>query len=424
MSIIFGTLIIITSIITIAVFANGKTSIFARRIVIFSTILDKAKNLSVNISKKISSVLPKRQTYSFSIFAAETYKTLIIKRYIFVVIVLIIAKCYISNNDFTAVKSYSDAVYKEYMTTLSGELTDKKRDFIITERTNINDILAKKDEMFEKYLTEKINFVEYREYINEYNYAYSRNELFARIENHTRYIEKVKIEKNVDGWFVYDTGWKKLFHNEFDIILYVLVLLLFAGIFADEYTSKSSSGGFAQILRTSKNGRKRTFALKLSSSVIITIVSIVIFNLIEIILIFNNYSLPALNAPLLSMQSFADINGNITLAQYFVLYMLIKIIGYILFTLFICALSELFKNNIFAMSVSVAVTLFPALFVYFGLDIFNYFDFTALLSGTRLYLLSSKVYIFGDIGFCIIFILSYAIIFYNILFKAEKDYIK
>jgi hypothetical protein len=424
MLIVFGTLLFIVSAVTIVIFSRGRARTIDKHFVVFTIISNEIKALLFNIAKKISATSPKKRGYSLSIFSAEVYKTLIIKRYIFIIIGILIVKLYTSNSEFTALNSYSDTVYKEYMTILQGELTDKKREFISAEREFINDILIKQDEMLEKYLLEEISFDEYREYLTNYNYAYSRNEIFAVIENHLYYIEQTTAIKNINTWFVYDTGWKKLFHSGFDIILYSLILLLFAGIFADEYTEKSSSGSFIQILRTTKNGRKRTFRAKLTSALVITTILTIIFNSIDLILIFKNYHLPASNAPLLSLQTFSNISSSITVSQYLAAYLLIKLFANILFTVFLCGLSELLKKSILVMSVSVAITLFPALFVYLGLNIFNYFDFTALLSGTQLYLLSARTNIFGDMGLFIILALSYMIIFYSILFKSEKNYIK
>ena len=337
------------------------------------------------------------------------------------VIVLLGAKCYISNGEFMAVKSYSDAIYKEYMTALSGELTDAKRGFIADERAYINSITDIKDEMLEKYLNEKISFEEYREYITEYNYAYSRSELFKRVEEHAHYIEQTAEQKNIDAWFVYDTRWIKLFHRGFDIILYIMLLLLFSGKFADEYSEKSSSGSFAQILRTAKNGRKRTFYSKLVSALTITAILTIIFNAVDLIIIFKNYDLPAINAPLVSMQSFAAINGGVTIMQYLIIYFLTSLIANSLFTAFVCGLSALLKKTVFVMGVSVAVTLFPALFAYFGLGIFSYFDFTGLLSATQIYLLSARTNLLGDTGFFAIFTLSCAAISCGLLYKSEKE---
>jgi ABC-type transport system involved in multi-copper enzyme maturation permease subunit len=421
---VFGVLLIISSTITVLVFSNGQAGITAGRVFKISNIFCKIKTLFGHIGEKIPSILPQRQAYSFSIFAAETYKTLILKRFIFVVIGLLAVKCYISNGEFTAVRSYSDAVYKEYMTTLSGEFTDEKRNFLADERAYIDDILLKKDEVFEKYFAEEISFDEYREYLTDYNYAYSRSELFKRIEEHAQYIDQTAAQKNISAWFIYDTGWNKLLHRNFDIILYVLILLLFSGIFADEHTSKSSSGSFAQILRTAKNGRKRTFTSKLISALAITALLTIAFNVIDFIILLKNYDLPALNAPLVSMQSFAAINGGFTIMQYLAVYFLTRLFAYLLFAAFVCGLSELLKKTVFVMSVSVALTLFPALFAYFGLGAFSYFDFTALLSATQIYLLSARTGLLGDTGLFILFTVCCALISCGTLLKSNKDYVK
>jgi hypothetical protein len=424
MIIAFGTLLFIIAAITIVMFSKGQSRTIGGCFIANTKILNKIKSLLVNIIEKISAVFSKKQTYSLSIFTAEIYKTLIIKRYIFIVIGILIVKCYISNGEFTTLNSYSDAVYKEYMTTLQGKLTNEKLEFISTEREFIDNILITQDEMLTKYLLEDINFNEYREYLKDYNYAHSRNEIFAVIENHLYYIEQTKNQKNIEAWFIYDTGWEKLFHSGFDIVLYSLILLLFAGIFADEYTEKSSSSSFAHILRTTKNGRKLTYFSKLMSALTIAALLTIIFNLVDFILIFKNYDLPAKTAPLVSLQSFAAIDSSITIMQYFIIYTLIKLFANLLFTTFVCVLSELLKKAIPVMSVSIAVTLFPALFVYFGFEIFNYVDFTGFLSATQMYLLSARTNLFGNMGFCTLFVLCCVIISCVLIYKSEKNYVK
>jgi len=423
MIVTFSIFLCVVSILTIIVFNKGKNNEVGR-LTFFLKISYKIKKILLNIINKISSFLPKKRTYSISIFFAEIYKTLISKRYVLIIIVLFLIKGYISNDIFAPLKTYSDAVYKEYMTILEGEVTGEKLEYIANERENINFALVQKDVMLDKYLSEEIDYWEYREYLQEYNYAYARNEIFKIIENHLYYIEQIKTQKNIDTWFVYDTGWGKLFHNNFDIILYLAILLLFSGIFADEYTSKSSSGGFAQILKATKHGRKRTFTSKFTSAVTITALMTVIFNVLDFILIWKNYDLPVINAPLLSIQSFAAINGDIMIIQYIAVYFLTRLFANILFAAFVCGLSELLKKTVFVMSVSVALTLFPALFAYFGLGVFSYFDFTELLSATQIYLMSARTGLFGDTGLFIIFTVCCTLISCGILLKSEKDYVK
>ena len=424
MIISFSLFAIVFSIITIMSYNNNQSGLVIGRFTLFSKTFNKIRNFVSSTIEKILDKLPKKKNFSLSVFSAEIYKTLISKRYILIVIALIILKVYMSTSNFTPAKSYSDSVYKEYMITLEGDLTDEKREFITAERNLINTALAQKDAINEQYSNGTINFMEYWDFMEDYNYAYTRNELFTIIENHRDYIDQIAEQKEKDAWFVYDTGWRSLLHNGFDIILYVSILLLFAGIFSDEYASKSSSGGFAQILRSTKNGRNRTFVSKLVASVLISAVLTIIFNAVDIIFVFKNYNMPALNAPLLSVQSFSSTNGGITLLQYLIVFVLMRLAGNILFALFVFGLSEILKKSVFVMGVAMAVTLFPALFAYFGLDLFKYFDFTGLLSGTQLYLLSAVANWAQDIGLLAVFMIVTGVILFALILKSRRDYAK
>ena len=101
------------------------------------------------------------------------------------------------------------------MTTLAGEMTDEKREYIADERQMINETIARREKVQQEYIDKTITYREYEEYLKKYNYAYSRNELFADIESHAAYIDRLAAEGK-DAWFVYDTGWKKLFLSPFD----------------------------------------------------------------------------------------------------------------------------------------------------------------------------------------------------------------
>ena len=141
------------------------------------------------------------------------------------------------------------------MTTLEGPLTEEKLEYLANERAAINEVMSRQTAMQEAYIAKEISFTEYNEYLDDYNYAYSRSDLLREIEDHADYLQRQKEKTGIDGWFMYDTGWKKLYTGDADLFLYTSILLLLTGTFASEYISKSSSGGFAQILRSTKNGR-------------------------------------------------------------------------------------------------------------------------------------------------------------------------
>ena len=80
--------------------------------------------------------------------------------------------------------------------------------------------------------------------------------------------------------------------------------MIFAGVFADEYGSRSSSGGFANILRPTKRGRRQTFCAKLVSAVISAAVMTALFSTADVVVICNRFSMPAQSAPVQSLELF------------------------------------------------------------------------------------------------------------------------
>ncbi len=338
----------------------------------------------------------KARTYSHSLILAEVFKTLISSRFIVIVLLILCVKTWYSYDSNAPVNSYADAVYKEYMTTLEGEVTEEKLAYLAEERAMIGETLAKQNMMQQAYVNEEITFDQYRDYLSDYNYAYSRSELLSIIEKHADYLARKEAETGVRGWFIYDTGWQKMYSEDADLFLYTAILLLLTGSFAAEYVSKSSSGGFAQLLRSTKNGRHKTFYAKLISSGMIAVVLALLTGLVDSTIITMGYDLPAMNAPLVSMQMFADVSGSITVAQYFVVFFIMRVAGALLMAMLVCALSELLARYIPVLGTAVILTLLPALCAYFGLAAAEHVNFLNLLAGTPLFLRSAEMSLFGN----------------------------
>ncbi|MBQ8578451.1 MAG: ABC transporter permease [Clostridia bacterium] len=335
--------------------------------------------------------LRRARSYSMNLIAAETFKTLISSRFIFLLAVLLCVKIGYSADVYAPVRSYADAVYKEYMTTLSGPLTEDKLEYLREERAAIDETLSRQTEMRQAFLAEQITFDDYHAYLSDYNYAYSRSELLTVIEEHADYLARQKAETGIDGWFVYDTGWKTLFSGDADLFLYTAILLLLTGTFVSEYASRSSSGGFAQILRSTKGGREKTFTAKLLSAVMLAAVLAIVLCGADIALVFRNFEMPEIGAPLLSVQMFGTVTTDITLGGYLVLFVLLRLTGAVLMALLVCALSELLARYIPVLGSAVVLTLLPALCAAFGLGAAEKINFLNLLAGTPLVLQSMSM---------------------------------
>lgn len=337
-----------------------------------------------------------RRNYSMSLFSAEVYKTLISSRFIIVVALLLAVKCGYSISTNSPARSYADSVYKEYMTSLEGELTDEKLDYLAAEREMINSTLEKQQPMQQAYINDEITFDEYRAYLTDYNYAFSRSELLKVIENHAAYLERIEAESGQKGWFAYDTGWKKLYSGDADLFLYTSILLLLTGSFASEYLSRSSSGGFSQILRATRNGRDRTFFAKLISAGTISAVLTILFNAVDLAVIFAGYDMPSADAPLVSIELFGSVRSGITIGGYLAVFLMLRLAASLIMSMLVCALSELLCRYVPVLGSVAVLTLLPGLFAYFGLAAADKVSFLNLLAGTPLFLESAKCSLFGS----------------------------
>ena len=397
MCVIFSLLIAACIVVTILLYVRGSNGI---RIGWIDAAIAWCMTKAAAIRHRFTFVKAERKhrarTYSHSLILAEVFKTLISSRFIVIVALILCVKTWYSWDTNSPVNSYADAVYKEYMTTLEGEVTDEKLAYLAEERAMINETLAKQTAMQQAYVNEEITFEEYRDYLSDYNYAYSRSELLSVIEKHAEYLARKEAETGVRGWFIYDTGWQKMYAEDADLFLYAAILLLLTGSFAAEYVSKSSSGGFAQLLRSTKNGRHKTFYAKLISSGMIAVTLAVLTGTVDAAVIIGGYDLPAMNAPLMSMQMFADVTGGITVAQYFAVFFVMRVAGALLMAMLVCALSELLARYIPVLGTAVILTLLPALCAYFGLAAAEHVNFLNLLAGTPLFLRSAEMALFGN----------------------------
>lgn len=397
MLVIFSMLIAACGMITVFLYVKGTIGV---RIGWMDTLvtwcMTKAAELRHSLSFTKREKRHPTRTYSRSLVLAEVFKTLISSRFIVIVLLILCVKAWYSYDTNSPSNSYADAVYKEYMTTLEGEVTEEKLAYLAEERTMIDETLSKQTMMQQAYVNEEITFDEYREYLSDYNYAFSRSKLLEVIEQHASYLQEKEAKTGVKGWFLYDTGWQKMYAEDADLFLYAAILLLLTGSFAAEYASKSSSGGFAQLLRSTKNGRHKTFYAKLISSGMIALILAVLTGVIDVAVITMGYDLPAINAPLVSMQMFADVSGGMTIAQYFAVFFIMRMAGALLMAMLVCALSELLCKYIPVLGTSVILTLLPALCAYFGLAAAEKVNFLNLLAGTPLFLQSVKLALFGN----------------------------
>lgn len=418
----YAMILLFAAVLTIVFHAGGIGEI---RPAFLDPLIADCLALPAKLQNRLSRAAAKRprreRVYSASLIRAEIFKTLISSRFIVAVILILAVKVCYSYKVNRPSDSYADAVYQEYMTTLSGELTDEKLGFIASERGIINETLDKKPSVEQDYEAGRIGFDEYRAFLSDYNYACSRSKLFSVIEDHALYLQNEEDATGIRGQFVYDTGWKKLYSGGADLFLYASILLLMTGAFASEYASGSTKGGFIELLRSTKNGRRKTFTAKLVSSGIIALTLSLAMNAIDAITILSGYALPLGNAPLCSIEMFSGAGGGITIAGYSVIFFATRLLGALIMSMLVCALSELFAKYIPVLGTAIALTLLPALCAYFGLAAAEKLNFLNLLAGTPLFIASSEAALLGNsLAMLTLWLIAAAAAVAALLFPARK----
>lgn len=321
---------------------------------------------------------------SLSLVGYENHKLLIASRMIAVVIAALCLRCVISYNGNVPPDDSFERIYRSYMTELEGEITDEKREYIAKESEFISKTLAMQDTMYADYSGGRIDYPTYSAYLADYNYAMSHSEAIKVVSEHAKYIDKCKAETGIDAWFVYDSGWLRLFGTDADILLLAAVVVLLAGVFADEYSSRSSSGGFAQILRSTKRGRRQTFAAKLVAAVIIAAAMTLLFNTADALIISKRFFMPAQSAPVQSLELFEGFATGMTILEYTVIMYVIRLCAAVTLALLVCGLSCVLRRQLSVLSCTVALTLLPSLLAYFGLYVMRRVDFLRYFAGTPL----------------------------------------
>ena len=309
-----------------------------------------------------------------TLFGAEMGKLLIANKFIVIVAIVLLAKGFVAAETFTYTPSFTDSIYHEYMTTLSGEVTEEKLTYIEEERNRIDTAKNGYNQVLADYYQGKISQADYLAFVDEYDYARDRDSHFTRIEARRDYLLSMQAAGK-DAYFVYDTGWNTLFGQGFDYLLYGLVLLLFAGVFANEI-----SRGTHYILKATGKGRWRLFLAKYAAVLTLATVLFAAFTAIDLAAAMKSFAFPAWDAPIQSIPLFSN-QASMTIAQFVALWIAVKWLAVVLLVTALTGISLLSGKVLNTMAIVATVTLLPFLLRRFGLTVAQYFDFTYLLEG-------------------------------------------
>ena len=197
-------------------------------------------------------------------------------------------------------------------------------------------------------------------------------------------------EEGREGWFLYDTGWKKLTCADPDYFLYATILLLCAGIFAVEYSRDDTREGFIRILRSTGNGHAQTFFVKLSVAVAAAVILSLLFTVIDVSVAAYYYELPNFAAPLRSIEIFYSMKGSLSVGGYLTVMTAIRCFASVILAVWVVALSALTRRSFTTLVIAVSTTLLPAFLDKLNVTVARYLNIQTVLAGYPLILSSAR----------------------------------
>ena len=277
--------------------------------------------------------------------------------------------------------SASDEEYRRYTTQYAGELTDENITFLITEKQEIDSILAQYEVMLTKAREGQITSQQWQEYVLRYAEAYKKHDAIDRVVERIGALSSVTSDKI--PYLLYDTGWQRIFNQGADLVLILIVVFVSAVVFPLEYRKTSSGGSFAPLLRSTRRGRLPVLLSKCGMTAIISTTLTLISQITALLPLFMRDEWISPEAPLSSLALFVQ-SPDMTIGEYAIFCVIIRVVGMALLSIAICLISCIYRKELFSL-LSVSVLLFlPHVLAPLGMEFSQYMDFLNFFACTPL----------------------------------------
>lgn len=354
-----------------------------------------------------------------SLYATELFKLWISSR-LWIVVVLLIALggiSFLRSDAIAEAHGYVDSIYEMYVDQLEGPWTPEKDAMLEEFYAEQQGLIDGYEDIKQQYREEKLTAKEFLTYQRAYMQAPTHKNVIESLQKHSQYLQGRQEEQGTEGYFFYQTGWEVIYDRSADLFLYAMLLILLTGVYAQEYGRNQ----FAQILRASGRGRNPVFGAKLGAVMTSAAVLSLITQIIPIAMIARTYRLPAMEAPLWSIETYADYGGNMTLWQYFLLHTAIRLLAAEVLAVLTCAISALSRRTVPIMTTVAALTLLPAVGSGLGLQFADKIDFLRLFEGRSVLLASMRADLLGwDFGQLLIVVCVIAVMLAALLLAAAS----
>lgn len=319
-----------------------------------------SKNVLIRLRERFSKQKRRRRPMPLCFY--ELKKTRI-GLSVLIVALLLLAKGVAVDRGVGSMETYREALYYEYITDIQALEPAARAEYMTSERERLDGILEaaqKNEEAFENGSMKPDDYYAYYQTLTE---AKTQDSVFREVESYVSYIDRKNSETGNHGNVIYTAGYEALFALPSDALLFATVLLVCVQAFPVEYQKTSSCGSCAELIRSTPNGRRKTFAAKLLTCSLIGLLLSVLFRLVSLAVVGQNYILSDPDATLYSIVSFGDVSSPISIRQYFLIDFAMQMFAGAALSALVCVLSFFCKRILACISVSLLLVAVPEILV-------------------------------------------------------------
>lgn len=339
-----------------------------------------------------------------SLFYYELTKILYSKSIIVFVFFILLSQILYSFIYYSSAHDGEDKIWQVYLETLEGEYTSEKHQYVLNEYDYITEILQDYDKYCDEYKFGNITYEEFDNYINEYTYADARKEVIVLLNNYCEYLQELSNKQK--AFFVYDTGWVSCLTNHSDILSLILIIYISCFLYNYEIKQDNQISEMTTIISTCKYGRKYTMKIKLMLIVFTAVVILSIQYIVNTIICFCYWYLPAGNISMNSIMCFSSL-PSVNIITYYIASYFMKLFVVLTFGVISYVAMCLLKKVPLVYIVNLILIGLPMVCSLLGITTFNY------ISPMVIYLSSTYIidFTFNDVN---IYILSTCAVYFTI----------
>lgn len=306
---------------------------------------------------------------------SEYYKILISQRGLILLIFLTVI--FVHQTDFTDIqKSAVQEMYYQFMEQYEGVPDVASEQAITEEKEAIASIEKEYSEKTELYEQGKLSEDEWIRSQIQFEALQNERLFLEQIEQQTQYLEQLKNDRGIDGWYVNIYPYNHLLETEDSLVNVLLILgvvMLCSGIF-----SREKKCGMLSVIRGTVRGRALVFRKKMQAAVVLAVILYLLAAGLELGAVIHVYGLSGWNAPVQSLEQLSFVPFSCSIGSFVSVLYLIR--GMMLIVVAIAtSMFSARTNQKLTLILSISLCI-PALLGLAGFDLLQYLSIVRVLS--------------------------------------------